>query len=190
MKKHYKLFLALAYACAGLAACKLDPPILPGDPGYVSTETNTKGTTGATGTTGTTGVTGTTTVGTVVSNSMLTGTWNNMVTNKILMDQNNNLVQSLLSTNPFTTAAFDDATKTCMLVVFSTSNPPSTYTLSGSGSNLYILFPFDIFNFSANNKIQITDLSSSSMTWLAFDPATVSANGQTLRSGYKMTFIK
>ena len=205
MKKHYKLFLALAYISISMVACKLDPPILPGDPGYVSTEANTiavtgvtgatgttgaTGSTGSTGSTGTTGVTGTTTTGTVVNNSMLTGTWTNTDTRKVIIDQNNVILTNLISSNAFTTAAFDDAAKTCVLGVFSTSNPPSTYILSGSGTNLYILFPVDLFNRSANDKIQITDISAHSMTWWAIDPATTTAGGQTVRSGYILTFTK
>ncbi|MDB5005056.1 MAG: hypothetical protein JWQ34_3281 [Mucilaginibacter sp.] len=218
MKKLYKLFLALAYVSASLVACKLDPPILPGDPNYVATEANTTstgttgttgatgatgaigatGATGATGNTGTTGatgitgtVTGTTTIGSVVSNSGLTGVWTNATTKSIFIDQTNTFLGvPLSSSNILTTATFIDAAKTCTVVSSLSTNRPSTYTLSGSGTNLFIQFPSDPFARSANDKIQIIALSATDMTWLVIDPSTTSAGGQTIRSGYILTFTK
>lgn len=215
MKKHYKLFLALAYISISMVACKLDPPILPGDPNYVATEANTTltGTTGATGATGTTGatgatgatgstgstggtgptgtVTGTTNSGANADNSNLTGTWTNVTSNFIRIDQNNViLTNTALTTKLLSTSIFNDATKFCTVVsTISLATAPG-YNLLTANGNLYIQFPTELFNRSVDDKIQITNLSSTAMTWWVIDPSTSSSAGQTIRSGYILTFTK
>jgi hypothetical protein len=209
MKKHYKLFLALAYISISMIACKLDPPILPGDPNYVATEANTTstGTTGATGATGATGstgstgvtggtgptgtVTGTTNSGPNADNSNLTGTWTNVTSRFIMIDQNNViLTNTALATNLLSTSIFNDATKGCTVVSTVSSATAAVYNLSTANSNLYIQFPSELFNRSVDDKIQITNLSSTAMTWWVIDPSMTSAAGQTVRSGYILTFTK
>lgn len=213
MKKPYQLFLALVYICAGITACKLDPPILPGDARYVAItgptgstgttgatgstgttgSTGSTGTTGATGSTGTTGSTGSTgatgTTGTTgTSNSLLTGTWK-VSTSKIVMYNGTAVLQNSDWPTSFAGLDLDDAKKTCnfdgILV-----NSPTTFTTSSVGNKLYIQFDTDPFSRSVNDKIAITSLTSTTMVWQAMDPEIVSAGSISIQTGYIVTFTK
>jgi hypothetical protein len=196
MRKHYKILLGLAYVSMSITACKLDPPILPGDPGYVaSTPIGNTGTTGATGTTGTTGSTGSTgtTGATGVTQSNLTGTWTCATTTPVVLGPDNTPISTPIQspTNLMTGAVFNNTDKSCTVTTVLASVTDNTYVLSTVGTNLYIQFPDELFQRSANDKIQITVLTSTAMTWLVIDPAvTTVGNGISARTGYIITFTK
>jgi len=179
MKSNPKTLFIWIGLCVGVSSCKLDKPVLPGEAGYVAT-TNTT----------TSAVTGTTTTGTIVNNSNLSGTWKVETTTKQFYDQNNVVVSSSLANNLFTSVTLNETGKTAGFAGLSAAEINQTYTLATSGNILYIQLSADPFSRSVNSRIQVTNLTATSMTWLALDPLIVSAGGQLLRNVYLVTFTK
>ncbi len=181
MKKCGKLMLALAIGCILINSCKLDKPILPGEPGYeVATDPGANVQT----------VTGTTVNGTTVNNSNLSATWKVATTTKQFYDQNNVAVASSLAFNIFSSVVLNEQAKTAGFEDLTAAPSAETYSLLTSGGNLYIQLSADPFSRSVNSQIQITNLTASAMTWLAIDPKIVSAGGQLLRNAYLVTFTR
>jgi len=180
MRKYLLQLICLAVISASIYSCKLDPAILPGQPGYVYVAPPTDPT--GTGTGGTGG-------GTTVDNPVLTGTWN--VTTTTIIEYVDGKAQSSPSQiNLFTDAVFDDAAKTAFFdgsfVVFDTVS----YRLYTSGSQLFIQLGGDPFERSSNAPIQIQSLTATTMTWLAVDPNIVTIDGHKEQSAWGMTFTK
>src|ERR1700760_1757762 len=104
MKKTLLLLITVALTSVTIYSCKLDPPILPGDNGYVQQYPPTSGaigsggTTGSTGTTGTTGSTGTTGN---TNNAALTGTWTVQSTAYITLLDGKAVSTQTIPVNPF-----------------------------------------------------------------------------------------
>jgi hypothetical protein len=179
MGAHRHKLILLATICIIIASCKLDKPVLPGDPGYVkiikSTDT----------------VTGNVIEGAYVSNPNLTGTWKAQTTSAQYYDKNNVMVSnSPLASNLFTTVTLNDYSRIADFAgpsgAFNT-----TYSLSSTtGKDLYLQLSADPFSRSSNSQIQVVNLTATSMTWLAIDPALVSAGGQMLHNAYLVTFTK
>ena len=181
MNKCGKLMLALAIGCILINSCKLDKPVLPGEPGYeAATDPTANMQT----------VTGTTVTGTTVNNSNLSATWKVATTTKQFYDQNNVVVSSSLAFNPFTSVILSEPAKTAGFENLTAAPSAETYSLSNTDGNLYIQLSADPFSRSINSQIQITNLTASSMTWLAIDPKIVSAGGQLLRNAYLVTFTR
>ncbi|MCC8424086.1 hypothetical protein [Mucilaginibacter sp. UR6-11] len=199
MKKSYKLLIVLLSACACFAACKLDPPILPGDKGYVATKENTlpgtaTGTTGATGSTGATGATGATgttgatgpasysgsagtTVGTapgtIINKDTLDAKWIVKAQAVLHLDATTLTVISSVPATPiyFDSATMDETAKKALLYHNSlTSGTFYDYKLSSDNNRLYLTFLYDPFSRSGNSPVEIVKLTLTSMVWLVIDP--------------------
>jgi hypothetical protein len=181
MKSYGRIGGALILLCVLVNSCKLDKPIQPGDPGYVAA-TATKVSAGT--------VTGTVVNGTTVNNSNLTGSWKTITTTKEFFDINNVVVASSLAYDIFTNVTLSEPAKTADFENLNVAASAETYILSISNGILYIQLSADPFTKSVNSKIQITNLTATSMTWVAIDPKIVSAGGQLLQNAYQVTFTK
>jgi hypothetical protein len=180
MRKYLLHILGLVVISTALYSCKLDKPVLPGQPGYVyvapPTDPNGTGTGGNTG-------------GTPVDNATITGTWK--VTTTTTIEYVDGKAQSSPSPiNLFVDAVFDDGAKTAFFdgsfVVFDTVS----YTLTSSAGQLFLHLGGDPFERSSNGPIQIQSLTATSMTWLALDPLVITSQGHKLQSAWGMTFTK
>jgi hypothetical protein len=180
MKNHGQIGLLLAMICM-INACKVDEPILPGQPGYESTApvVNTNVVTGTSGS------------GANVANSNLTGTWTAKTTTQQYYNQNNAVLSStVLPSNLFTTITLNETGKTAVFQGSAVTAASDSYLLTTNGNNLYIQLTSDPFSRTANDKIQIVNLTATAMTWVAIDPQVSLIGGQTLRNGYQVTFTK
>jgi hypothetical protein len=180
MKNHYKLFLTLILFCASIVACKLDPPIFPGDKGDMSSKGNTGSTgatgvtdtTGATGTTGTTGTTGGTSVTMPVgSNPQLTGKW----PTRNAIHQTFDLLYNVIKSEPepdilYDYVKLDDANGTAEFVNSELSIDLNyTYVITKENNKTYIRFSEDPFFRTGNFRIEVI-LEANTMTWVVIDP--------------------
>jgi hypothetical protein len=94
---------------------------------------------------------------------------------------------------PIDTVTMNDAAKNAIFSGFITlqlSSDTLTYTLAKSGSNLYVTFSEDPLQRSSNDKIQITNLTSTSMTWIGIDPQVIKSAGVSIQAAYKIVFKK
>lgn len=165
------LLLGLMFCLFKLAACKLDPPIMPGDKGYVSTPENTvpasKGTTGSAGATGKTDTTKT-------PPPPFTGFW--FCKGDIAETYNQaGQLQSSAAADPFYYAiTFDSVENVGAFKLTPNERPGPSYfgytIIKDNANNQYILFDADPFFRSANTRIQILNQTTNSMTWLIIDP--------------------
>jgi hypothetical protein len=187
MKKNLLLILAFALVALSFHSCKQDPPIYPWDKGYVQQYPpgggGAIGSSGSTGTTGSTGSTGTT------NSTQLTGQWTVQSTALLTYLDGKVVSNTSVPVNPFDGVTIDDVAKT--MVFLNSGNVTNvTYTSSGSGSSETLQLSGDPFGRSSNGPIQVTSLTSSSMTWVAVDPMTQTSGGHTAQEGYQVTFSK
>jgi hypothetical protein len=192
MKKTIPILIAILFVFSLVQSCKLDPPILPGDKGYVQQYPPGSGPTGSSGTTGTTGSTGST--GSTINDAALTGKWT-VTTSYIGQYYNGQAHFSLAApVNPINDVTLNDATKTAAFDGFNTiyfTDSVQTYTVAKSGNNEYITFSEDPLDRSSNDKIQITGLTSTSMTWIGIDPKVITVSGSpSIQVVYKIVFSK
>jgi hypothetical protein len=184
MRKYLLQLICLAIISTTIYSCKLDPAILPGQPGYVYVAPPTGGGTG----------TGTGTGGTIspYDDAALTGTWK--VTTTTTIEYVDGVAQSSPSPiNLFIDAQMDDAAKTVIFggsfVVDDVTPYPYVVSKTSSGA-LYIQLSADPYERSSNGPIQIQSLTATTMTWLAIDPLVITSQGHKLQSAWQMTFTK
>lgn len=186
MKKIIPALIATFFVFSLIQSCKLDPPILPGDKGYVQQyppgsgatgstgTTGTTGSTGATGSTGSTGSTGATGSTGSLGTSPISGIWVVKSTTgiQIVAGQTSTATMS----DDFSMVIINDIAKTGEFKDLTTASGQTTfaYTLTGSGSNETIAFAHDPFGRPDNSLIKITSVTSTSMTWIAVDPSSTS----------------
>lgn len=178
------LLIAITLIAPTIYSCKLDPPILPGDKGYVQQYPPQSGAIGSTGSTGATDSTGS------VSNSALTGKWTVQTTTEVVVVDGKISSSQILPANVYTDVVIDDGAKTMKFDGSSTVFDTPTYTLSGSGSNIKLQLSEDPFSRSSNGTISITQLTSTSMTWLALDPQVSTLGGHSMQGGFEITYTK
>jgi len=188
MKKYILQLCGLAVVSIAVYSCKLDKPILPGDPGYVAQYPPTGGNDSTVTKTGTGSGTGT--AGTGIDTSLLTGSWKVKITYSGAIQDGvyNEGVQSPVALIPDV-----DMNSNIKVGVFGAdvSQPDSlSYTSSISNKKFYITFATDPFPRSANGPIQVSALSSSSMTWIAIDPQVLTSGGHTLQTAITVVFSK
>lgn len=180
MRKHLLQIICLAIISTAIYSCKLDPAILPGQPGYVYTPPPTTGT--GTGTD----------PGTIspYDDAALTGTWK--VTTTTNIEYVDGVAQSAPSQiNLFVDAQLDDAAKTAVFDGSFVVDGTQTYVVSKTSTGaLYIQLSGDPFERSSNGPIQIQSLTATTMTWLAVDPLVITSQGHRLQSAWGMTFTK
>jgi hypothetical protein len=184
MRKHLLQLICLAIISTAIYSCKLDPAILPGQPGYVYVAPPTTG--GGTGTGTGTGA------GTIspYDDAALTSTWK--VTTTTIIEYVDGAAQSSPSPiNLFVDAQLDDAAKTAIFDGSFVVDGTQTYVVSKTSSGaLYIQLSADPFERSSNGPIQIQSLTATTMTWLAVDPLIITTQGHKLQSAWQMTFTK
>jgi hypothetical protein len=180
MKKRRVVLLGLLLISV-VYSCKLDKPVAPGDNGTTSDTNNTNT------------IQGNIVNGMAVSNANLTGNWVIQSTTAQYYDKYNvSVSNSLISNNAFISVALDDQARAANFQGLSSAVPAEeNYMLSSTtGKDLYIQLSSDPFARTSNTKIQITNLTATSMTWLAIDPQLISLGGQFLRNAYLVTFSK
>jgi hypothetical protein len=193
MKRGYLLFLAILYCCVQLTACKLDPPIMPGDKDYVAGpdntvpgSTGTSGNTGATGTTGTTGKTDDTP-------PAITGFWFCKSTNAEVYTQVG-VLQSSAPANSFYYSITFDANKSVAAFKLTAAEHPAAeyypYAVSKVSNKTFISFDSDPFFRSSNKQIEIVEQSALTMTWLIIDPSLHDAGGVKTYTASRLDLIK
>jgi len=197
MKKNLLVLIAIAFVVAGIySACKLDPPVLPGDKGYVQQypptsgaigstgstgatgSTGSTGTTGSTGSTGATGSTGSTGSTGTTGATGSTGSLGTSAISGIWIVQSTTAIQTFAgqtSSTPFddffSSVTINDIAKTGDFKdPIQGGDQPFSYTTSGSGSSETITFTPDPFERPDGNAIRITSVTSTSMTWEADSP--------------------
>lgn len=181
MRKYLLQFICLAIISTSLYSCKLDPAILPGQPGYVYTPPPTTGTGTGTGTSGTISP---------YDDADLTGTWK--VTTTTIIEYVDGVAQSSPSPiNLFIDAKLDDAAKTAIFDGSFVVDGTLSYVVSkASNGALYIQLSADPYQRSSNGPIQIQSLTATTMTWLAVDPMVITTQGHKIQSAWGMTFTK
>lgn len=178
MKHRYLLFMAMLYGCI-LTACKLDPPVLPGDKNYVANADNT-----VPGSKDTTGVDDTPhKTDTAKKPPPFTGFW--FCKNNIAETYSQaGVLQSSAAADPFYySITFDSLKSIAAFKLTPTARPAAeyyNYTVTKNAGKTYILFDYDPFFRSANTPIEILNETAVSMTWLIVDHRLYdSANGKT-----------
>lgn len=181
MRKYLLQLLCLAIISTSIYSCKLDPAILPGQPGYVYVAPPTGGTGTGTGTGGT---------GTPVDDPVLTGTWKVTTTTDIdYVDGVAQIIEPPIIL--FTDAQLDDVAKTAVFDGSFVVDGTQTYVVSRNSSGvLYIQLSADPFERSSNGPIQIQSITATTMTWLAIDPLVLTTQGHKHQEAWKITFTK
>lgn len=178
MRKYLLQLICLAVISTAIYSCKLDPAILPGQPGYVYVPPPTG--------------TGTGTGGTIspYDDAALTGTWK--VTTTTIIEYVDGVAQSSPSPiNLFVDVQLDDAVKTAIFDGSFVVDGTLSYVVSKTSSGaLYIQLSADPYERSSNGPIQIQSLTATTMTWLAVDPLVITSQGHKIQSAWGMTFTK
>jgi hypothetical protein len=179
MRKYLLQLFVFAAIGAALNSCKLDKPVLPGDPGYVAAIPPNDSTGIGTGGGGTTA--------TNIDTALLSGNWTVATTGiGVIVDEADNMQAS--PTNLFAGVTLINSTKISIFdgspVLITTDT--LAYTLSGNS----ITFATDPIGRTSNGPIQITKLTANAMTWLAPDPMIVNEAGHTEQAVYQFTFTR
>ncbi|MFD2874429.1 hypothetical protein ACFS5N_18245 [Mucilaginibacter ximonensis] len=175
-------------------ACKLDPPIMPGDKGYVSTPENTvPGSKGTTGTTGSTGATGNTDTAKTPP-PPFTGFWFCKSDMAEIYNQANQL-QSSAAADPFYySITFDSLANVGAFKLTPSPRPGPSYfaytIIRDNAGNQYILFDSDPFFRSSNTRIQIFNQTVNTMTWLIIDPKLHNTGSGNTYTAHRLDLIK
>ena len=176
MRKNLLQLVGVAVLCTTIYSCKLDPPILPGDPGYVVVTPPDGGDGGTGGTT------------TPIDETLLTGKWLPTLSTIIYTDGVPNTSPSPI--NLFTDVVIDAANKTAIFDGAFNFSGNTTYTLSATNGKTYFQFSEDPFRRSDNAPVQLVSLTATKMTWIALDPLTVTSGGHKIQSAWEVTYTK
>lgn len=178
MRKYLLQLICLVVISTAIYSCKLDPAILPGQPGYVYTPPPTTGTG--------------TDPGTIspYDDAELTGTWKVTSTTDIdYVDGVPEIIEPPITL--FTDAQLDDAAKTAVFIGSFVVDGIQSYVVSKTSTGaLYIQLSADPFERSSNGSVQIQSLTATTMTWLAVDPLIITTQGQKHQKAWKITFTK
>ena len=181
MRKYLLQIVGLAVLCTTIYSCKLDAPILPGDPNYVAVTPPGGGDGGTGGTT-------------PIDNVQLTGRW--VATQPFSSVIYSDGVLANTSSEPsnptfFTAIDMDDATKiTTFEGQFTLPQDETSYVLSTANSKNYLQFSADVFQRTSNAPVQIVSFTGTTMTWIALDPYTVTSEGHKVQSGWEVKLTK
>lgn len=178
IRKHLLQIIGLAALCTAIYSCKLDKPILPGDPGYIAV-TPPGGGDGGTGGGSTTIVT-----------SDLPGTWKVTTLSTIIYSDGAVATNSPSLIVLFNDVKIDDVAKTAVFDGAFNFSGNTTYTMSTTGGKSYFQFSEDPFSRSSNGPVQLVSLSATSMTWIALDPLQVTSDGHKIQSAWEVTYTK
>ncbi|GAA4091736.1 hypothetical protein [Mucilaginibacter panaciglaebae] len=173
MKHRYLLFIAILYCCI-IAACKLDPPILPGDKDYIANADNT-----LPGSRDTTRNTDTA----KKDRPPITGFWF-CKSNTAEIYSQLGVLQSSAAADPFYYSITFDSLKNVAAFKLTPSEHPEpnnyNYTVTKDAGKTYITFDEDPFFRDANTPVEILNETAVSMIWLIVDHRLHdSANGKT-----------
>lgn len=193
MKCGHLLFLVMLYNCINLVACKLDPPVMPGDKGYVATADNTvPGSTGATGTTGATVSTGKT-GDTKKTPPPITGFWFCKSTKAEVYTQAGVLQSSAAANSFYYSITFDTVQNVAAFKLTANVHPEADYydyAINKIENKSYISFGADPFFRSGNKPIEIVEQSPLTMTWLIIDPNLHDVGGVKTYTASRLDLIK
>lgn len=178
MNRYTKILLTLAIACITTNACKLDKHVVPA-------AGNTDPTDGQT-------VLGIIVKGKTLNDSYLNALWKATSTAQQLYDTAYIVLSGVSVPNKFSAVKLDDQAKTAVYTNLPASAGPSTvtYKLSTSNNVLYIKLTPNPFFTSTTSEVRITNLTSTSMTWVALDTVSTLLGGKYLHKGYQVTFTK
>jgi hypothetical protein len=176
MRKYLLQLMGLALVSVILYSCKLDKPILPGDPDYVAVTPPGGGTDG--------GPT------TIIDNASLTGKWDVKGNLSVIIYTDGVPNVSDAGIKLFTDVDIDDVAKTALFDGGFNFDGNTTYTLSTTNSKTYFQFSEDPFSRSSNGPIQLVSVTPTSMTWIALDPLVLTSQGHKIQSAYEVTFTK
>ncbi len=179
MKKLIKVLLTIVAACIAISACKLDKPVTPA---VANANDPTDGQT----------VLGIVVNGKTLNDSYLSASWKVTSTTQQLYDTANVVMSGTGIANKFSAVKLDEQAKTATYTGLPASAGPSTetYELSTSQNVLYIKLKPNPFFTTTTSEVRITNLTSSSMTWLALDTTGTAIDGKYLHKGYQVTFAK
>jgi hypothetical protein len=166
--------LGFLIICVLVTACKKDAPIYPGDPDFVPYQSKAGGTPSGT-----------------VDLTLLAGKWQVTATYTEIYFASNAVQSSFLSPfNLFRGVELNATSKNYLFDGSFDAVDPGVFTTSTSGSIVYIQLQQDPFNRSVNDKIQITNLTASTMTWVAIDPTLLSTPGGSFKTGFKVVYTR
>jgi len=180
MKKYLLQIIGLAALCTTVYSCKLDKPVLPGDPGYVAVQPPGNIGTGGDGTGGST----------TIVQSALPGTWKVKTTSTIIYSDGavSSNTPSLISL--FTDVTMDDVAHTAVFDGAFNFSGNTTYVETASGAKTYFQFSEDPFSRSSNGPVQLVNLTTTSMTWLALDPLSITSEGHKIQTAWEVIYTK
>jgi len=168
--------LGLLTICLLVTACKKDPPIYPDDPDFVAYEGI--------------GANGGTSSGTV-DLTLLAGKWQVATTYTEVYSTSNAVQSSSLSPfNLYNGIELNNTAKNYLFTGSSSIPDPGVFTTATAGSSVYIQLQQDPFARSINDKIQITNLTANTMTWVAVDPQILSTPGGNVKTGFKVVYTR
>jgi hypothetical protein len=171
--------LSFLILCLLVTACVKDAPIYPDDPDFVPYQ-GKEGTGGGGGTPSGT-----------VNLTLLGGKWQVTATYSEIYSASNAVQQSFLSPfNLYSGVELNSTSKNYLFAGSFDAPDPGVYTTSTSGSSVYIQLQQDPFTRSVNDKIQITNLTATTMTWVAIDPQLLSTPGGNLKTGFKVVYTR
>lgn len=168
MKHRYLLFITMLY-CSMMVACKLDPPILPGDKGYVPNTNNTvSGSKDTTSSADTSDQADTT----KKAPPAITGFWF-FKSNTAEIYSQVGVLQSSAAADPFYYSVTFDSLENAAGFKLTASAIPGPesfyYTVTKDAGKTYITFDSDPFFREANIPVEIVNKTDLSMTWLVID---------------------
>ncbi len=181
MKQKLLSPLVIFMICLVATSCIKDAPIYPDDPDFVP----------YTGKGGTGGGGGGGAVSGTVNLTFLSGDWEVTAMYTEIYSASNVVQLSTLSLfNLYRGVDLNNTTKAYLFDGSFDAVDPGVFTTSTVGSSVYIQLQEDPFNRTVNDKIQITNLTANSMTWLAIDPEVSSTPGGNLKTGFKVVYTR
>jgi hypothetical protein len=168
------MLIAMAWCISN--GCKLDQTVVPAGthPAYVDT------------------VLGITVVGKVINNNYLTGDWKAIRTADQYYDSTYVIISGTGIAGKFTSVALDDKSKTFKYTGLPASAglASGSYALSTSENVLFMTISTNPFFTNPKSQLRITNLTGTSMTWVAMDTTLINYNGKRARHAYEILFIK
>lgn len=173
--KYNRAILLITAWCISISGCKLDPATTPltANNAYVDT------------------VLGITVVGKVINNNYLNGEWKAVRTAQQYYDSSYVFISGTGIPGKFTSVALNDKAKSFKYTGLPAAAGPETglYELKTSENVLFIKITNAFFT-NPKSQVRITNLTASSMTWIAMDTTLINYNGRPARQAYEVIFTK
>ena len=174
MKQKSLSALSFLIICLLVTACVKDVPIYPDDPDFVPYQGTVGG--AASGT---------------VDLTLLGGEWQvTAMYNEHYSASNVVQLSTLSPLKLYRGIELNNTSKNYLFDGSSNASAPGVYTTSTNGSSVYIQLQLDPFARSVNDKIQISNLTATTMTWVAIDPQLITTLGGNVKTGYKVVYTR